>query len=394
MKKLTCIALFCTLLNANDQILSQALRQNLDLKEKQIESSSDVLENSWINPLTLSIQKNRNKNSSKFGKESIFSTSIALSQDIFRSGGIFYAIRYADASRLLGLSTVKNEKNSQTISAYILLLQILKNDKLQAQQKLYIKNSILDIKRKKEQYLAGLIDISFLNNSILEKISRENTLLDLKTTKQSLVSEFEKLSDKDYLTIILPKVKKPTKDEYMANNLSLLIQKYQIKNNKYLSKLTKSQYLPKVSIGASYAYTDTKAGEINTDDDFYNYSISASMPLDIKVFDDIQSSKLQYLISQNEYQILIQNQQKEYDRISKDLDNIDEKISLTKENIGIYDSLLVQTKELVEAQINIKDDLTIMENSKKIRLLQLQIHKLEKNEKKLEFYKNFINSLT
>lgn len=394
MKKLTCIVLLCSFLNAGDEILSQALRENLDLKENQVNKSSDVLENSWINPLNLSIQKSKNKNSSKFSKESIFSASIGLNQDIFRSGGIFYAIKYADASRLLGLSQIKNERNSQTINAYTLLVQILKNDKLQAQQKLYIQNSILDIKRKKEQYLAGLIDISFLNNSILEKITRENALLDLKTSKQALISEFEKLSDKDYLTISLPEVKKPTIDEYLANNLTLLMQKNQIKNKKYSSKLTKSQYLPKISIGASYNYTDTKTELIKTDDDFYNYSISASMPLDIKTFDDIQSSRLEYLISQNEYQILAQNQQKEYDRISKDLDNIDKKISLAKENIGIYDSLLTQTKELVNAQIKIKDDLTIMENSKQIRLLQLQIHKLEKNEKKLEFYKNFINSLS
>lgn len=390
MKKFTCIISFACLLYGSEDILSKKLEENLKLKKDRVEKSSDVLENSWINPLSLAITKGKNRVKSEMGGEEYFNGSISLNQDIFRSGGIFYAIKYADASRILGLSQIQSERNTKTISAYTLLLKILKNDKLQAQQNLYIKNSILDIKRKKEQYLAGLIDISFLNNAILAKIGQENALLSLEDAKENLISEFEKLSDKDYKNIDILHVKTPTKDEYIRQNITLSIQKNSILNKKLLHKLTTSQYLPKLSINASYNLTNAENRQLDNSDKFYNYGLTLSMPLDIKTFDDIEKSKLEYLVAQNEYEILKENQAKEYDKITKDLLRIDKKISLAKENIKIYNSLLSQTKELVEAEIKISDDLDIMQNSKDIRSLEIEIFGLEKEEKRLEFYKNLI----
>lgn len=388
MKKFILFLLFCSLLHGD--ILGKLQKEHFDLKNKEVEKSSDILENSWINPLTLSLQKNRNKIDSKIGKEDIVGASLNFNQDIFRSGGIFYAIKYAEASRILGLNQVDEQKNSQTILAYTLLLNILENDILQKQQKLFIQNSILDIKRKQEQYLAGLIDISFLNSSILEKISYENNLLNLKDQKDMLIKSFKKLSDKDYKTITPPKVKTPSKNRYINDNLSLKIAKHDITNKKYLSKLTQSQYLPRLTLNSSYVLNDTKTKTSDFEDNFYNIGLSLSMPIDIKTFDDIEKSKVNILISQNEYKILLNNQSEEYDKIIKDLKRIDEKINLAKENIKIYQTLLSQTKELVKAEIKISDDLTIMKNSKLIRSLEIDKLELQKQIKKLEFYNNIL----
>ncbi len=393
MKKILFIVILILHVNANDDILTQHLKKDFDLKQDQINKSSDSLKNSWIDPIILSVQKSKNKNNSKMGSEDFLGFNISISQDIFRSGGIFYAIKYADAVRNLGLKSLKKEHADKVISAYLLLVKILKNDKMQFQKSLNIENAKLNIKRKKEQYLAGLIDVTLLNDAILEKIANENALLGLQDVKNELLLNFKSLSDKKYHNIKLPHVKVPTKNEYLSKNISLIVGKRESENKKYLSKLTKANYLPKLTLNASYNVNKINTKDIELKDDFYNYGIRLSMPLSIKSFDDIESSRLKYLISKNQEQILFQNLKKKYEKIENDLKNIDKKIDLAKENLKIYNTLLTQTKELVKAQIKIEDDLVIMKNSKKIRELQLQIHNLEKDEKSLELYKDFMGNI-
>lgn len=387
MKKLIYLCLVASLGMSSESILSELKQENLKLKEKSVEKSSDLLENSWINPLTLSIGANKNQITSKLGSQRSVSARLSFNQDIYRSGGIFHAIDYAKATRLLGLSQIKSEKNANILTAYSMLVKILKNDKLQEQQKFSIKNSNLDIKRKKEQYSAGLVDISFLNNAILQKMAQENGLIKLEEAKQSLILEFEKLSDKDYKTIKMPTIKIPSQSNYISQNLALLVQKNNINTKEYYSKMVKAKYLPRVSVNANYTLSDIKNRQVDMSDNHYGYGISASMPFDIKKSDDVEKSRLDYMIAKNELSILENTQKKEYKKILVDLKKIDKKIQLAQDNIKIYDSLLGQTKDLVDAGIQIEDDLTIMQNSKEIRVLEEKLYLLEKEEKKLEFYK-------
>ncbi len=392
MKKIFFMVLIALSLNANDKILSESLRKNFDIKQKQINRSSDSLKNSWVSPIILNAHKGKNKNNSKLGKEDVLSLSASWNQDIFRSGGIFYAIKYAQATRILGLSSVEKEKNAQTIKAYLLLNEILKNDKMQLQQKLSIKNAKLDVKRKKEEYVAGLIDVSLLNDAMLAKIAHEKTLLSLQDAKDELLARFESLSDKEYKSIVLPKVRVPSKEEYIAQNISLKVMQNESNTKKYLSKVTRAKYLPRVSINASYHSNEVKKRDFKVSDDYYNYGIGVSIPIDIKSLDDMESSRLKYLVSKNELQILKQEQIRRYDRIVNDIKRIDAKIKLAEENIKVYDSLLKQTKELVDAQIKVSDDLHIMGNTHDIRKLDMEIYELDKNAKKLEFYKDILAS--
>lgn len=387
MKKVIYCCIVATLGLSDESILSELKKENLKLKEQSVQKSSDVLENSWINPLTLSIGANKDQITSKLGSQRSISARLGFNQDIYRSGGIFHAIDYAKATRILGLSQIKSEKNANIFTAYSMLLKILKNDILQAQQKLSIENSNLEIKRKKEQYQGGLIDISFLNNAILQKMAQENGLIKLQEAKQTLILEFEKISDKEYKTIKIPQIKIPSQTNYISQNLALMVQKNSINAKEYYAKLVKSKYLPKVSLNANYTLSDIKNRQIDTSDNYYGYGITASMPFDIKRGDDIEKSRLDFMIAKNELSILEDTQEKEYRKILADLKKIDKKIKLAQDNIKIYDSLLAQTKDLVQAGIQIEDDLTIMENSKQVRVFEEKIYTLEKEEKKLEFYK-------
>ncbi len=384
MKKIFFIALILLNLNANDKLLTQKLRNGFELKEQQIKKQSEMLSNSWIDPVILSVQRSKNKHDNL--DENRVDFGINLRQDIFRSGGIFHAISYSKIKKELGLKNLKKQKNEQIIAIYSLLIEILINDKMQEQSNLNIKNAKLEIKSKQEQYEAGLVDISVLNDAILKKITHENTLIGLKTTKNDLIYNFKDLSDKAYESIVLPKLNIPSQHEYIKKNLSLIVAKLKSKNDKYLYKLTNSSYLPKVTLNASYHHV--KLDDKNTN--LSNLGLGISVPLDIKVFDDVQRSKLTYLISANEYSLMMDSQKKYYDKILQDIGFIYEKIKLAKQNLNIYESLQKQTSELVNAKLKIKDDLSIIKNSKSIHELQLGIYELQKQKKTLQLYKNFV----
>lgn len=388
MKKLTYILLICSFLNA-DNILNEFEQKNIILKQQNLNQSSKILKNSWINPLYLSVDVGKNKLHSKNPMQNYTNASLQINQDIFRSGGIFYAIDYANNTQKLGLLQILHEKNIKIINAYNLLYEILKNDEMYKKQELLLENETLDIKRKKEQYLAGLIDISYLNNAILNKIAMQNLLLDLEVKKDELLSEFKNLSDKNYKNIELKTLSLPTIEEFLNNNFLLHVSINDIKNKKISYNLTKSSYLPKISLKASYNLSHQNSNNINFDDNFYNVGLGFSMPFDIKKNDDIQNMQTKYLLSKNSYNIQKQNQINLYNKIIKNIKIIDKKMNLDKQNIQIYDSLLKQTKELVNAQIQIKDDETIMQNSKKIRSLDKRIHSLEKQQILLQLYKNY-----
>ncbi len=394
MKWFLHVTLLSCILYANEDILSEKLKENINLKKQQTQKQSDILSVGWINPLHVNISKVKNKINSIMGEEEYFNGKLSLNQDIFRSGGIFYAIKYADVAKELGIAKIKNKKNSLIVDTYKLLLQILKNDLLQTQQKLSLENINIEIKQKKEQYLAGLTDISSLNNALISKTTQENVLLGLEDTKETLLNSFKKLSDKDYKSIKIPHVKTPSKDEYLRYNLELSINKNNIKAKKLYTKVTRSKYLPRISLNASYDITDMTTSRFSGNDKSYGYGLSLSIPLDIKMNDDIEKSKIEHLIAKNEYEISQQNQIRKYEKITNDLKRIDKKIELAKENIQIYDSLLAQTKELVDADMSIPDDLKIMKNSKKTRILQMDIYEIEREEKKMEFYTNFLNPIS
>ena len=48
---------------------------------------------------------------------------------------------------------------------------------------------------------------------------------------------------------------------------------------------------------------------------------------------------------------------------------LDSKLTLTKENIGVYDDLLAQNKELAGVGIKTQDDVQVIQNSRDSELL-------------------------
>ena len=78
---------------ASDTYLLKKNKQEI-IKQQQIEieSNTDKLKYDWVSTLTISASYSKSDIYSKY----ISDASVRLNQDIFRSGGILYRLKYAD----------------------------------------------------------------------------------------------------------------------------------------------------------------------------------------------------------------------------------------------------------------------------------------------------------
>ncbi len=368
-------------LNSKD-ILSKTQKDIIKNEKLQNEKSSDILEFDWVNPVTLSYTHTKNDKTTPSQTSDIF--SISINQPIFRSGGIYYAVQYAKANReFLKLSTSLKEK-SLLSSAFTTLLNLKNMDLKIQKQELLIKNAKIDILRKKEQYLNGVLDSSFLNNAILNKNRLEITLLDMKSTKADLLKTFHTLSTLDYKNIKIPHLKIVNIDKYIKNNIFLKNANANIKQLKYLKKMTISNYLPTVSLFANY--NDSKIKYFKTENDSYkSYGLSISMPLyDINRKKNIELQKLKVLKSKLEMIDKKHSEKELYKSIIKKIEFYKKKIELAKEEEKLYASLLKTTNDLFNSGEKTIYDVKTMKNSLKSTLFDKKIYQ---NDLDIELFK-------
>jgi len=368
-------------LNSKD-ILSKTQKDIIKNEKLQNEKSSDILELDWVNPVTLSYTHTKSDKTTPSQTSDIF--SISINQPIFRSGGIYYAVQYAKANReFLKLSTSLKEK-SLLSSAFTTLLNLKNMDLKIQKQELLIKNAKMDILRKKEQYLNGVLDSSFLNNAILSKNRLEITLLDMKSTKADLLKTFHTLSTLDYKNIKIPHLKIVNIDKYIKNNILLKNANANIKQLEYLKKMTISNYLPTVSLFANY--NDSKIKYFKTENDSYkSYGLSISMPLyDINRRKNIELQKLKVLKSKLEMIDKKHSEEELYKSIVKKIEFYKKKIELAKEEEKLYASLLKTTNDLFNSGEKTIYDVKTMKNSLKSTLFDKKIYQ---NDLDIELFK-------
>lgn len=94
---------------ANDLPLSEQKTELLKLKRNKIEKDADIQKRSWVSPLIFSLSANKSKDTSDL-KSNTNSAAVEWSQDLFRSGGIYYTIEQADALREANLINVLQYK--------------------------------------------------------------------------------------------------------------------------------------------------------------------------------------------------------------------------------------------------------------------------------------------
>jgi len=406
LQLLTLLCLSCNLTlfaNENNSSLEKFISSYKQLQftydyEKN-DAQSSKLRDSWIAPLQ--INYNYSKSNPFNVEQTSQSASIRINQPIFQSGGIYYGIQFANASRIYTDYSIDVAKRKMIKDTIAILMQIKQVELKEQKQKLQIENAQINLQQKKEEYFSGDLDSSFLDDAIIQKNSAVLALYDIQTAKEKLISSFRVLSDLDYEKVTIPHLTLLKNEEFIKHNVVLQMQKAQTKKNRYNKNVTIAKYLPKISITAGYTWklTTNQAFQVganivsNSNElDYYDYGISASIPLDINTFRDIESAKVDYLKAK----VMQKDKQREmnslYEQVIHNIKNFDKKIALSNENIILYRKLLDDTEKLFQAGYKTEYDVQRLENSLRIQNIDTKIYEIDKQLELLNLYEMYVNA--
>ncbi len=403
LKLLTPLCLtFSTLTFANeksatlDSYISTLKKEQFRYDYEKNEAESSKLRDSWIAPLQLRYSYSRSKPFSDELQNQ--QAAIRMDQPIFQSGGIYYAIKFANASKLYSDYSIDVAKRKMIKETIALLMQIKQSVLREKAQKLQIKNAEINLEQKKEQYLNGQLDSGFLDNAIIQRNIVIEALYNIETAKEKLISKFQTLSDLDYKQAKIPHLELIKSEDFIKHNILLKQKNAAIEKNRYLTDVTTAKYLPRVNITAGYSWAkadqqfDPNFQIFSNEYHFYDYGARVSMPLDINVFRDIESARVDFLKSQ----VISQDAKRElsalFEQVMHNIKNYDKKIALAKENIDIYTKLLDDTKKLFKAGYKTEYDLNTLENSLAIGHIDTQIYEIDKQLELLNLYEMYVNS--
>jgi outer membrane protein TolC len=382
-----------------DTYISDSKTQQFNYDYEKNEAESSKLHDSWIAPIQLDYSYSKSKPYSK--EQTNENAAIKMSQPIFKSGGIYYGIKYANASRLYSdysIDVAKRKMIKETIS---ILMQIKQTSLKEHKQELQIKNSEINLLQKKEEYLSGQLDSGFLDNAIIQRNIVIQALYDIQTAKEKLITQFHTLSDLDYKNVAIPHLELITDKAFLKKNIVLKQSRAEIEKNRYLKNVTIVKYLPSVNFTADYSWSKS-AGQgfvtggnfIDTSNElaFYDYGLRASMPLDINTFKDIESAKVDYLKSI----VVAQDKKRElsalFEQVMHNIDNYDKKINLSNENIKLYTKLLKDTQDLFDAGYKTEYDVDTLKNSLEIQNIDSKIYDIDKQLALLDLYEMYVNN--
>lgn len=388
--------LTCVTLQADDlgDILSENKALLFDYQFQTNELESDKLSRSWVNPVRLQYKKNY---STQFKDQTIDTGnfSIVVDQPIFRSGGIYYGIKYSQAQRDANIAEIKLQKRTMIGDAVSILFNLEKTKLEQQKMKYQVKNDTIDIRQKRDSYESGLLDSSFLDQSILKKSQDETTLLQLELNFMELKQRFSLLSDKNPDALKLPVLTLISKENYRNENLELKRDQLRAEQSAYNVNVTWAKYLPTVSLQGQYIDGDLNPLFFNPtlQEKYYSYGFAVSMPLDINTFTDIEASKVAKLKAAVEVLDRKETVDEEYGWIYNSLAILDKKITLARKDEVVYKNLFTVTKNLAQAGEKTSLDSDIMYNSLQIRKIDQKIFEIDKQVHLLKLYVRVENVL-
>lgn len=372
---------------AQNEILAPQKQKMLEYSLQQAKENSSKTKKDWINSIYYKYNENYAQDSSYDAK----SSTISVDQPIFKSGGIYEAIKYANSSYNYSVYEIQKQRKELISTAINLLFQI---DilKLQIkQQKLLFENAKMDVERKKEQVINGLLDASYLDNALLEKNEIANNIFEMEYNLEELINSFSNISDKEYNQFPRPKFSLINEENFIQNNLNLLSAKALEDTNYHYKGMILAKYLPSFNLTYNYTYYHDKPITSN-DETNYNYGFYISVPLNVNMLNDYESNKLEYLISKQETIDKKIEASNEYKSSISELTMLDKKIHLAVSDEELYSSLVDDISSLFEAGLKTQIDVETLKNSQYIKKLDKKVYSLQKQIILLNLYSK-VNSL-
>jgi hypothetical protein len=376
-----------------DDILSNNQKALIVTQKAKAEIESNKLKNSWINPIIVQYSRNY---SNQF--DNVVDTGqfiISIDQPIFKMGGIWEAIKYAQVLGEVNSIDIEIQKRELIQKALSILFNLQKL-KLQIEKlNLLIKNDELDILIQRESYEAGIANRTLLDKALLKRNQDITSKLELEMQIIKLRNDFSLLSDSSPEDIRLPYFTIIDRNRYEEKQLELKRDRLHLQKTKHYKFMTVTKYLPEISITGRYINEDKNPlfahSKIKTE--YYNYGFKVSLPININSYKDIETSKIDYLnarIALNERKKRVIN---EYNLIKKRLEIIDQKIALSIDDATNYESMLNVAKGLEKVGDSTNYDTEIIENNLKIRLLDQEIYRYDAQLELLTLYVKVADSL-
>ena len=360
-------------------------QEKIEIDKKLDALKAKNLKYDWIKPIIASYSYSISDQFSVENKSRYF--RISLDQPIFKSGGIYFALQYAHATKeFTELTTSLKEKNLIK-RLYMDVLRIQEIDIEIKKLALQVKNASLDITRKEEQFRSGLLDSSFLDRAILSKSIKEQLLLDAKQRRFSLLQAYKNLSDVDYTKITLPHFKEVDEKEFIAKNLELQQSKQKQTQARYLKNMTISNYLPTLSLTGEYSHKKDSFRLFAQNNESKSYGLRVSMPLfDINRGRNIEIKKLEYLKSKLEQREKEDEIKRSFQTFLNKIETLKQREALAYHDSQLYDRLVRVAKEGLRAGDKSVLDVQTLENSQQIASLDAQIFAIKQQETFLELY--------
>ena len=382
--------LLCSLIFSNlyaqteafdEKILSEKRLKNFDLTKEQIKEDSSKLRKDWINPITYQYTNN-------LGED--FKTQrsmISINQPIFQSGGIYEAIKYADNSYKYADLDLSQQKKELIKEALNILFRIEKTN-LNIQKAQYtLENAKIDVNRKKEQVLNGFLDASYLDDALLTLNTTKHNLVDLKYQKEELINNFNNISSSDYTNFELPTFTIFSEKEFLENNINLKKIEADIDKKGNYSFMTMAKYLPSVNAYYNYSkYHETDDNIKLTKENDQTFGVSVTVPFDSRTINDVQSKRIDYLKSKLNLENKISDEKTFFKSKLQKISMLEERLQITRDDLEVYNSILKTINEEKIAQIKTQSDLDTLQNSQKIKSLDLKIYEIDKQLELLEMY--------
>ncbi len=378
-----------------DEYISEIKKEQFKFDYEKNEAEGSKLRDSWIAPLNINYSYSKsNPYEDTMGEQTSHNTAIRMDQPIFRSGGIYYGIKYANASKKYSDYSVDVAKRKMIKDAISFLMQIKQSDLRIKRQELQIKNSEINLEQKKEQYLSGQLDSGFLDNAIIERNFVIQNLYDIQTTKERFISSFSTLSDLDYKSVTAPHLQLLNKEQFLKHNIVLKMTDSQIEKNNQNHNVVIAKYLPAISLTAGYNWTKNENQlfpQSNGQRDYYDYGFRAAIPLDINTFRDIESAKIDFLKSKVTREDTMIQLDALFTQVLQNIENLEKKKRLSVENREIYSKLLQDTQDLYSAGYKTEYDVELLSNSVQISELDSEIYEIDKQLELLTLYEMYVN---
>jgi len=381
MKRVITLSLIASLTFAS--VLSDTKDKIFNEETNKALQDSSALKNSWISPAVVSasfIKSTQNKITTDTK-----SLKIVWNQDIFRSGGIYYAIKYAKFLGIYNLDLIKQQKLNLIKQVFTLKTKILRDELLLKQNRLKLANIEINLKVIKDNYLAGTADISDMNNILVQRDTQKMANLSLKQSIETEKRELLKLTNKNFELQNFPLI---TKKEYLKQNIDIKVLESKSKSDYAKVKITMASYLPKVTLNlqASHNDYDSELPAQTYSDKPWSAGITLSMPLDINYKANIQSAKINYLKSKLDINDKINSLSQKYDEVIDNINILKQKIKIAKQIKSSYKSLYNVVKEQYKAGLKTIYDVNSLKNSLEIQNLEIEIQKYNITLQKIDLY--------